>query len=167
MVAPDNATTDNRAWWFGAGLTVVHCRHKDAGVAFMENSSPGGSGGFPPLHARENADEGMYVLEGALRLYVGDDVIEIGPGEFGRAPRGVPHTFEVASDEPVRYIHWVTGPIDEYVEAVATPAAEPRLPREDEIPPYPDPAEIARIATEKGATILGPPGMLPTELPAS
>ena len=53
-----------------------------------------------PVHTHENEDEYSYVLGGRLGAMVGDQVVEAGPGELVTKPRGIPHAFWNAGDEP-------------------------------------------------------------------
>lgn len=46
----------------------------------------------PGMHHHPE-DDVFYVLAGTLRLVVGDDVLDAGPGTFVRVPGGVPHDF--------------------------------------------------------------------------
>jgi mannose-6-phosphate isomerase-like protein (cupin superfamily) len=56
-----------------------------------------------PLHAHEE-DEAWYVLEGTLRVWVGDDQVEISAGGAAIVPGGTAHTFWNPSPEPARYV---------------------------------------------------------------
>ena len=63
-----------------------------AGNAFViehRNLAPGG----PPLHMHLNQEEWFYVMEGRVAFAVGDQRLELGPGESILAPRRIPHTF--------------------------------------------------------------------------
>lgn len=166
MMANESAIADGRAWWFFDALVIVHAGYEETGgsVTFMETLSPGRPGDFSPLHVHREQEEGFRVVEGSLRVYIGADTIELRAGDFVLAPRAVPHTYEVTS-ENTTHLSWVRGPFDKFLESVAVPAKELRAPSADEIPSGIDPAELARKAEEVGVTILGPPGMLPTELP--
>ena len=62
----------------------------DGAFALLEVSGPPGD--QPPLHVHHDHDEGFYVLEGELTLWVGDAVHVLRAGEGMLAPRGVPHT---------------------------------------------------------------------------
>ena len=44
------------------------------------------------------------VLQGRMRLTVGDEVREVGPGDMWCAPANVPHGGEFLGDEPVVFI---------------------------------------------------------------
>jgi quercetin dioxygenase-like cupin family protein len=53
-----------------------------------------------PKHQHEN-EQLTYVLEGKLRLWVGDDqrqVVDVGPGEVLFIPGNVPHKAEALED---------------------------------------------------------------------
>ncbi|HEY7135493.1 MAG TPA: cupin domain-containing protein [Acidimicrobiia bacterium] len=49
------------------------------------------------MHAAQ--EDSFDVLEGVLALQLGDDLVELGPGDFGTAPPGVPHSFTNAHAE--------------------------------------------------------------------
>jgi quercetin dioxygenase-like cupin family protein len=61
-----------------------------------------------PLHTPRNEDEYSYVLEGRIGVQLGDDVLEAGPGELVFKPRGVPHAFWNAGDEPARLLELIS-----------------------------------------------------------
>jgi mannose-6-phosphate isomerase-like protein (cupin superfamily) len=106
------------------------------------------AGDMPPLHVHHREDEGFYVLEGRLTLYLPDGSVELGPGEFALAPRGVPHAYEVG-DEPARWLNTSTpAGFERFVSAVAAIGAV-------------DPATLTAVAAEHGIEILGPPGARP------
>ncbi len=50
----------------------------------------------------------FYVLEGTLRMRVGDDERDVGPGTFVCVPPGVVHAFRNDTDEPVRFLNFNT-----------------------------------------------------------
>ena len=49
------------------------------------------NGGYP-------TDQRLYVIDGELTVFVGDERIEARPGDFVLGPKGVPHTFLVTSE---------------------------------------------------------------------
>jgi mannose-6-phosphate isomerase-like protein (cupin superfamily) len=57
-----------------------------------------------PPHVHYKDDEAWYVLEGELRIQVGNDEVEarVGSGVF--VPRGTPHTYWNPGPGPVRYL---------------------------------------------------------------
>jgi quercetin dioxygenase-like cupin family protein len=61
-----------------------------------------------PVHTHRNEDEYSYVLAGRVGVQLGDDVVEAGPGELVFKPRGVPHAFWNAGDEPARLLEIIS-----------------------------------------------------------
>lgn len=57
-----------------------------------------------PLHIHHHDDEAWYVLDGRLRVRVGDDEYDVPAGSAIIAPRGRPHTFWNPDPDPVRYL---------------------------------------------------------------
>jgi quercetin dioxygenase-like cupin family protein len=79
-----------------------------------------------PLHTHRDEDEYSYVLEGRVGLQLGDEVLEAGPGDFVRKPRGIPHTFWNAGDEPVRLLELISpAGFEHYFREVAPLLAAP------------------------------------------
>ena len=52
------------------------------------------TGGGVPLHRHQHDEEGIFVLEGRYRFQLGDQQLELGPGDFVHVPRPTPHAFE-------------------------------------------------------------------------
>ncbi|HET7571676.1 MAG TPA: cupin domain-containing protein [Gaiellaceae bacterium] len=78
-----------------------------AAFALVEHPLPPRALGAP-VHTHANEDEYSYVLEGRLGIQLGDDVLEAGPGALVFKPRGVPHAFWNAGDEPLRILEIVS-----------------------------------------------------------
>jgi quercetin dioxygenase-like cupin family protein len=130
----------------------IHASSADTGdFALIETVAPAGS--QPPLHVHRDEGEGFYVLEGELTLWVGHDVRTLSDGQFLFAPAGVPHTIRVGAGG-ARWLVIAGGRFEAFVRTVAAIAGEP------------DPIELTRVAAKHGIDLLGPPGMLPTELAA-
>jgi mannose-6-phosphate isomerase-like protein (cupin superfamily) len=150
--------------WFLDTLVRVHARGGQTGgrLGLVECVAPPGH--QPPPHVHHREDEGFYVLEGELTLHVDDGAVTLGPGAFCNAPRGVPHTFRVTSDAPARWLV-VSSPagFEAFVTEYGEPAAAEELPVLDGPP---DVERLVAVAARHGIEILGPPGMLPRDLPA-
>jgi quercetin dioxygenase-like cupin family protein len=124
-------------------------------LSVVEFLAPRGFG--PPLHRHNDEDELFVVLRGEIVLRT--DGIEERCEEGGVAllPRGVPHGFQVLSED-ARVLN-VTGStagsprFDAMVAALGTPLDEPRLPAPVAI----DPGEVAEVCADHGIDILGPP----------
>jgi quercetin dioxygenase-like cupin family protein len=152
------ATTGAQPLWFLANLAVIHARSEDTNGAYGVVELTGAKGDMPPLHVHRDDDEAFYVLEGRVRVYVGETVRELGAGDFALAPRGVPHVYEVISDQPARWLALSNGGFDAFVEEASVPAEDPALPSTVQ---GPAPDALGEIAARHGIELLGPPGTTP------
>jgi quercetin dioxygenase-like cupin family protein len=57
------------------------------------------AGDEPPLHTHTREDEAIYVLEGAITAFVGDQRVDVEAGSYAALPNNVPHGFVVRGDE--------------------------------------------------------------------
>jgi quercetin dioxygenase-like cupin family protein len=145
--------------WFLNNLAVIHASSDDTDGKYGLVEITAAKGDMPPLHVHESDDEGFYVLDGRVRVHLADaEPVELGPGEYALAPRGIPHTYLVVSDE-ARWLATTTDGFDRFVAEVGVPADSPTLP---ENPHLPTPEELGAIAASHRITILGPPGALPS-----
>jgi mannose-6-phosphate isomerase-like protein (cupin superfamily) len=94
------------------------------GFVVAEWSDPGGPAGPPrliaPLHLHRLDDEAWYVLEGTLRVRVGDQLVEASAGSGVFVPRGVPHTYWNPTAGRVRYLLVMTANIHRLIQAIHT-----------------------------------------------
>ncbi|GHD42298.1 cupin domain-containing protein [Streptomyces galbus] len=113
----------------------------------------GERGYMSPLHRHEADEETFLILDGELRVEVGDEKLQVGPGGLALLPRGLAHGFVVTSPT-ARFLtlHTPAG-FDRFVAEVGVPLDVP-APFET-----PDPAELTRVAAKHGIQIVGPPLM--------
>src|SRR3954451_21322436 len=144
-------------FWFFGGVTTIKADGAGTGgrMQLTEQTAPRGSGS--PLHVHHDEDEGVYVLEGELKIWVGGQTVVAPAGSFVFGPRDVPHTFIVSSDEArfllVTQAAWFEG----FIRALGTPAPVAEIPPAPTAPP--DMAPILQAAAAHGLEILGPPGI--------
>jgi quercetin dioxygenase-like cupin family protein len=69
-------------------------------------------GGVYPQHSHPHGQISV-LLQGRMRLTVGDEVAEIGPGDMWYAPANVSHGGELLGDDPVVFIDVYSPPGDE------------------------------------------------------
>ena len=128
----------------------------DSGLTLVEFVAPRGFG--PPLHRHTEEDELMYVLDGEIRIDLGDGESTVASaGAAVTLPHGIPHTWQVLSDE-ARFLTVNAGrhhgpSFDRFVGALGTPTDPKALPDPIEI----DPGHVARVCAEHGIEVLGPP----------
>ena len=92
----------------GAGRTVTYGGGSSAELKLAGEQSGGDwavvewrvrAGDDPPIHTHTREDETIYVLEGAITAYVGDEKIEVEAGSYAALPKDVPHGLTVRGDE--------------------------------------------------------------------
>jgi mannose-6-phosphate isomerase-like protein (cupin superfamily) len=82
-----------------------------------------------PLHTHRNEDEYSYVASGRMGALVGDEVVDAGPGELVAKPRGIPHAFWNAGDEPAVVLETISpGGFEQYFADLAPLLAHPGPP---------------------------------------
>ncbi|HEX5780973.1 MAG TPA: cupin domain-containing protein, partial [Solirubrobacteraceae bacterium] len=90
---PSSPTALGHQYWFFGMLAEVKASAADTGGMYtlLEITAPAGL--QTPLHVHYREDEGFYVLEGSVSIEVGDQTVELGPGEHAFGPRNIPHRF--------------------------------------------------------------------------
>jgi quercetin dioxygenase-like cupin family protein len=110
----------------------------------------------PPLHRHEREEEVFYVLNGKATFLCDGQEIPAGPGDLVHLPAGLPHTFIVDTDAPLRVLQ-ITTPAG--FEEFAREAGEPALSLG--LPPHQPTAQqigaLMEIAPRYDMEILGPP----------
>ena len=106
------------------------------------------AGSSPPLHVHHTHDEGFFVLEGSVTLFLPGDSVELHAGDFFHAPKGVPHTY-VVGDTDARWL------------CTSSPAGMAQFVSEVGDIADTDPETVAKVAAEIDVELLGPPGAKP------
>ncbi len=143
-------------WWFGALATIKATAEQTGGrYSLVEILAPEGEG---VLHIHHFEDEGFYILEGELTLYIGEQTIKAQPGSFLFGPKDVPHAFRVDSG-PAKLLFLLSpAGMEGLIREMGEPARSLSIPPQPE--EEPDEAEMERlmgIAARYGGEILGPP----------
>jgi mannose-6-phosphate isomerase-like protein (cupin superfamily) len=120
----------------------------------------GQQGDMPPLHVHHDHDEVFYVLSGRMSIHLPGSRIDVGAGQAAFAPREIPHTYRVESEQGARWLVGTTsGAFAAFVAEVAVPAeGEGYAPAEV----LPTPADLAAASARAGIEVLGPPGTFPS-----
>lgn len=111
-------------------------------LVFDDVVGPGNPG--PPKHYHPRQDEWFEVRRGRVRVLLGAEERELGPGERVFVPRGVAHTFRVVGDEEASLLTEFrpAGDVEGWLESVFALAREGKV-RADGAP---KPLAIAPIA---------------------
>jgi len=92
----------------GAGRTHTHGSGSTAELKLAGEQTSGDwavvelrvrAGDEPPNHTHTREDEAIYVLEGAITAFVGDERVDVEAGSYAALPNNVPHGFVVRGDE--------------------------------------------------------------------
>jgi quercetin dioxygenase-like cupin family protein len=91
-----------------AGRTVTYGHGSTAELKLAGEESGGDwavvewrvrAGDDPPIHIHTREDETIYVLEGAITAFVGDERIDVEAGSYAALPKNVPHGLTVRGDQ--------------------------------------------------------------------
>ena len=105
VVTPEQGET---VWLQSLGArTILSGEQTEGRFALVEHPlAPRGLGS--PIHTHEREDEYSFVLEGEVGVQIGDENFVAGPGTLVRKPRGVPHAFWNAGDQPARLLEMIS-----------------------------------------------------------
>lgn len=105
-----------------------------------------------PMHRHQNDMESLYVIEGELSIYIGDQPgAPALPGAFAHIPGGTPHGFRVES-ETARYLLLTTPRHGEFYRAITMPSG----PGGSRPPGSIDGAKIKQACADFGIEFIGP-----------
>ncbi|MFK8024996.1 MAG: cupin domain-containing protein [Ilumatobacter sp.] len=146
---------DHRFFLNHLASVKVSAGESESQMSVVEFTAPRGFG--PPLHMHRLEDEIMYLIDGEMRLDMGDESQVVTGGAVVSLPHGIPHVFQVLSDE-ARFLTVTSGAnghptFDAFVRALGVPTDPATLPAPVEI----DPGHVARVCAEYGIEVLGPP----------
>jgi quercetin dioxygenase-like cupin family protein len=85
-------------WFLGTAIKIlVSASDGNDDLCVVEHRMPRGES--PPLHVHRNEDEVFVLLEGRMRLQLDGCTVQLEKGQATLAPKGLPHSFVVESDE--------------------------------------------------------------------
>lgn len=129
------------------GQLVFKLRGEQSGGAMTVFESVVAPGEGPPLHIHTHNDEWLYVVEGEMRVRLGEDIGSAPTGSFAFIPRGVAHNWQNV------------GRVKAVVLAMLTPSGlEQFFERYAELPENAANVQSFRaLAPDAGMTVVGPP----------
>ena len=92
----------------GAGRTVTKSSGSSTELKLVGEQSGGDlavvewhirAGDEPPIHTHTREDEMLYVIDGSITAFVGDQRIEVGAGSYAALPKDLRHGLTVHGDE--------------------------------------------------------------------
>ena len=143
------------AIWFLGALAQVRVSGEQTGGAFALADHLARRGNASPVHVHDRDDETFFVLDGELRVFVGEEEHTAGPGTVAVLPRRLRHAYVVTS-ATARFLtlHTPAG-FEQFAAEVGEPARALTLPSPPAGPP--DFATLAQAAARQQITILAPP----------
>jgi mannose-6-phosphate isomerase-like protein (cupin superfamily) len=154
------ANVDSTLAYMGSLMTFLAKGSETSGrFALMQyHTKPGNE---PPPHVHEREHELYFVLEGAMRFYCEDKILDIGAGDVVFLPQGKAHAFNCTSSV-VRTLIFVQAAgkdavgLDSYFLAMGEPAASMVLPESAVTYAVADPEHAIRVSASTGIRILSP-----------
>lgn len=142
-------------WFTGALLTFLATGEETGGrFALVEEVFRKGVTSVAPMHVHSREEESFYVVEGEMTFYVGDEVIPAPAGTLVVMPRGVPHAYQIVSDE-ARVLNLITpAGFEGMFRELGEPARELAVPPPG---PPPDRARLGATTAAYGVELVGPP----------
>jgi len=114
-------------WWFGSLAEIkATAEDTDGQLTIIEVTEPPGM--EAPLHVHHREDEGFWILEGEVTLYVGDETIEAKSGDFAWGPRDIPHRYTVGPNGCRMLFLLTPGGFENLVRDMSTPAETRTVP---------------------------------------
>ena len=149
------AAKETTRFYMGSLMSfLVKSSQTGNGFCLLEyRSQPGHE---PPPHLHLDQDETFYLLEGELEVYCMGQVMTVRPGEALFLPRNQAHAWYVMS--PMIRILVMTNPggMDEYFEAMSSPATRMELPPAATTYALADLAHAIATGAKHGIKILTP-----------
>lgn len=116
------ASAGETFWVVGHRVTILPA---GKGYTYVDVFSPARTPG-PPPHRHSDCSELFHVLEGRVDFDVGDEHLQLGPGESVLVPRNTVHTFRPASESGSRVITvFAPGGFDRWFRDMGVPVDEP------------------------------------------
>src|SRR5215813_10412977 len=153
--AKRSGSVTNTVAYMGSLMTfLVDGSETKQQFALMEyRAKPGNE---PPPHVHELEDETLYILEGEIEAYQGDDVVTLGPGDTLFAPKGTPHAWYILTPQFRMLIMVQPAYSDQYFREMGSPAQGMELPEDGVTYAMSDPEHAISVARRYGVKILTP-----------
>lgn len=146
---------EGEALWVLGGLFTYKAVNAETG-AYLACEVKAPAGFAIPVHFHEDEEEGFYVAQGEVTIFLGEEERRLSAGGFALAPRGIPHAFRCETPDAILLLLITPGSKHEALfRELGEPAADRLVPPAATAPP--DPAAIGEIAARNGTQIVGPP----------
>jgi quercetin dioxygenase-like cupin family protein len=141
--------------WLGE-LAIIHTTGEETNGRYAMVELYATKEGEAPWHVHHREDEGFFIIDGEMTVYVGDKVMKGKPGDFILAPKDVPHMYTVDTPGHVRVLMMFSpAGFEDFVRATSVRATSlfPPPPETINI----DFEQIMKVAEQFGAEFVEPP----------
>jgi mannose-6-phosphate isomerase-like protein (cupin superfamily) len=145
-----------KAIWHMGALMIFKATSAQTGNQFWLAEQTSRRGYASPVHLHTREDETFYALDGEISVEIGDVSYRVAPGGSVFAPRGVPHSYRVESQEARWLVLGTPGGFDEWFFATGKPADRLEVP-EFNLADFPDFGDVIASVEAFGGKVLGPP----------
>ncbi len=152
-----HGTDDGERLWLLGGLYTFKASGDETGDAYTLFQVRGPAGLATPMHRHEHEEEGFYIVDGNVTVFIDGTERQLGPGGFAFVPRGSTHGFRLDSDEATLLLLISPGNAghESMFREMGEPADLPEVPAPSSV--HVDPGLLAAIAERHGTIIVGPP----------
>jgi quercetin dioxygenase-like cupin family protein len=149
-------TSLEQSVWYSGWLLTFLATGEDTGGRFALMEQVARKGNVPPPHIHHREDETFYVVEGEMTFSVGDKTIKATPGTMVFAPRDIPHSFTIDSDEVRILVMVAPAGAEGFFKACSVPAPSMTLPPPAGEPPYSEIQKMMALAPQYGFEFVKP-----------
>src|SRR5437667_6109035 len=141
--------------WYSGWLLTFLATGEDTNGQFALTEQVARKGNVPPRHIHHREDETFYVVEGEMTFSVGDRTIKATAGTMVFAPRDIPHSFTIDSEQVRMLVQISPAGAEAFFKACSVPAPSMTLPPETETP-YSEIQKMMALAPEYGFEFIPP-----------
>jgi quercetin dioxygenase-like cupin family protein len=145
-----------RAIWHMGALMVFKATSTQTGNQFWLAEQTSNAGYASPVHLHTREDEAFYVLDGKVSVEVGDTMHMLSPGACAFAPRNIPHSYKVESEQARWLVLGTPGGFDGWFFDTGKPADRLEVPDFNPAD-FPDFGDVIKSVEAYGGKVLGPP----------
>jgi quercetin dioxygenase-like cupin family protein len=144
-----------RSVWYSGWLLTFLATGEETGGQFALMEQVARKGNVPPRHIHHREDETFYIVEGEMTFSIGDQTIKATPGTMVFAPRDIPHSFTIDSDQVRILVLVAPAGAEDFFKACSVPAASMTLPPPAEVP-YAEIQKMKALAPTYGFEFVPP-----------
>ena len=144
-----------RSVWYSGWLLTFLATGEETGGRFALMEQVARKGNVPPRHIHHREDETFYVVEGEMTFSIGDRTIKATPGTAVFAPRDIPHSFTIDSDQVRMLVMVAPAGAEGFFKECSVPASSMTLPPPADVP-YSEIQKMKALAPSYGFEFVPP-----------